>query len=72
MPVGSDPEEFAISLDGSKLYVANEDVGLASVVDAGSGQIIKTLPVGDEPEGVGISPDGKMVYVTSETTARFR
>src|SRR5262245_28839595 len=40
MPVGSDPEEFAISLDGGKLYVANEDVGLASVVDVRSGQII--------------------------------
>ena len=66
MPVGSDPEEFAISLDGGKLYIANEDVGLASIVDARSGQIIKTLPVGDEPEGVGISPDGKVVYVTSE------
>jgi YVTN family beta-propeller protein len=66
MPVGSDPEEFAISLDGGKLYVANEDVGLASVVDARSGQIIKTLPVGDEPEGVAISPDGKVIYVTSE------
>ena len=34
MPVGSDPEEFVLSLDGGKLYIANEDVGLASVVDA--------------------------------------
>jgi len=66
MPVGSDPEEFAISPDGSKLYVANEDVGLASVFEVSSGQILKSLSVGDEPEGVGISPDGKVVYVTSE------
>src|SRR5262245_22378699 len=66
MPVGSDPEQFVISHDGGKLYVANEDVGLATVVDATSGQIIKELPVGKEPEGVGISPDGKVVYVTSE------
>ncbi|HEV2669414.1 MAG TPA: hypothetical protein VG324_31145, partial [Blastocatellia bacterium] len=66
MPVGSDPEQFVISHDGARLYVANEDVGLASVVDARSGQIIKTLPVGKEPEGVGISPDGKVIYVTSE------
>src|SRR5262245_22231788 len=51
VPVGSDPEEFAISPDGGKIYVANEDAGLATVVDAGSGQIIKTLPVGNEPEG---------------------
>lgn len=66
MPVGSDPEEFTLSLDGSKFYVANEDVGVASIVNVASGQIIKSLPVGDEPEGVGITPDGKFVYVTSE------
>lgn len=66
MPVGSDPEEFAIGPDGSKMYVANEDVGLCSVVELSSGRIITSLPVGEEPEGVGISPDGKVVYVTSE------
>src|SRR5215470_9249337 len=43
MPVGSDPEQFAISHDGDKLYVSNEDVGLASVVDISSGQVIKSL-----------------------------
>ncbi|HMV50558.1 MAG TPA: hypothetical protein PKD31_22655, partial [Blastocatellia bacterium] len=66
MPVGSDPEEFALSLDGAKFYVANEDTGTASVVKTAGGQIIKSLKVGDEPEGVGITPDGKFVYVTSE------
>jgi YVTN family beta-propeller protein len=66
MPVGSDPEQFVISHDGGKLYVANEDAGQATVVDAKSGQIIKSLQVGQEPEGVGISPDGKVIYVTSE------
>ena len=66
MPVGSDPEQFVISHDGRKLYVANEDVGLASLVEVSSGQIVKSLEVGEEPEGVGISPDGKFVYVTSE------
>ncbi len=66
LPVGSDPEEFAVSPDGGKFYVANEDVGVASVVDISSSRIITSLPVGDEPEGVAISPDGKVVYVTSE------
>jgi YVTN family beta-propeller protein len=66
MPVGSDPEQFAISNDGSKLYVSNEDVGLVSMVDVSSGQVVKSLQVGKEPEGVKISPDGKAVYVTSE------
>jgi YVTN family beta-propeller protein len=66
MPVGSDPEQFAISRDGAKLYVSNEDVGLASMVDLSNSQVLKSLPVGKEPEGVSISPDGKTVYVTSE------
>src|ERR1700723_3363634 len=29
---GSDPEEFSLSLDGTKLYVSNEDVKTASVI----------------------------------------
>ena len=66
---GSDPEQIAVSSDGAKLYVANEDVGLASIVDVATNRVIKTFPVGDEPEGVGISPDGKTVYVTSEDDA---
>jgi DNA-binding beta-propeller fold protein YncE len=44
IPGGSDPEEFAVSPDGSKLYVANEDAGQASIVDIASGQIFKSLP----------------------------
>ena len=30
---GSDPEQLAVSKDGTKLYVANEDVALASIID---------------------------------------
>ena len=66
---GSDPEQLAVSLDGTKMYIANEDVGLASIVDIAENRVLKTLEVGDEPEGVGISPDGKFVYVTSEDDA---
>ena len=68
---GSDPEQMAISADGTKLYVANEDVGLATIVDIAANKVIKTIPVGDEPEGVGISPDGKTVYITSEDDAEI-
>ncbi len=63
---GTDPEQLAISADGTRLYVANEDAGEASVVDVASGEILAALPVGGEPEGVRISPDGSVVYVTSE------
>ena len=63
---GTDPEQVAVSADGTRLYVANEDAGEASVVDIATGEILAALPVGGEPEGVRISPDGSVVYVTSE------
>jgi YVTN family beta-propeller protein len=63
---GSDPEEFAFSKDGKRLYVANEDASGLSVVDLDTGNVSKTLPAGEEPEGVTLSPDGRFVYVTSE------
>ncbi len=63
---GSDPEQFAISKDGKRLYVANEDAAGVSIIDLDSSKILGTVPTGEEPEGVTLSPDGKFVYVTSE------
>ena len=69
IPAGSDPEQFCLSVDGTKLYVANEDVGVATVLDAATGSDLTYVPasrepesvfvsVSREPEGVGASPDG--------------
>ncbi len=63
---GADPEQLAVSADGTRLYVANEDTETLSVVDVASGKIVAAVKVGEEPEGVTIRPDGKVVYVTSE------
>jgi len=63
---GSDPEQTAISSDGSRLFVANEDVGETSVVSVDDGHVLASLKVGGEPEGVEMRPDGQVVYVTSE------
>ena len=67
LAAGSDPEQFDLSKDESRLFVANEDTGRASVVDIASGKIVGSIPVGSEPEGVVMSPDGKSVLVTSES-----
>src|SRR5438034_3254218 len=67
LPGGSDPEQFVVSRDGTRLYVSNEDASTASVVDLRSGKVVQTIPVGEEPEGVALSPDGKSVFVTSES-----
>ena len=64
---GSDPEQFALSSDGRKLFVANEDTATMSVVDVASGGVIGSVAVGREPEGVGITPDGRWVLITNES-----
>ena len=35
---GSDPEQFCLSPDGKRIYIANEDVGVATVLDAETGK----------------------------------
>ena len=65
---GSDPENFALNADGTRIYISNEDVGAATVLNALTGKAITFVPVSSEPEGVGVSPDGKFFYVTCETT----
>ena len=64
---GSDPEEFALSKDGSRIFVSNEDIKTATVINIGTGKVEHIIPVGGEPEGVGVTPDGKQFYVTCET-----
>ncbi len=67
LPGGSDPEQFDISPDGTRLYVSNEDADMATIVDIPSGEVVRSVEVGREPEGVKISPDGSVFYVTGET-----
>ena len=70
LQAGTDPEQVAVSRDGTRAFVANEDAALASVVEIETGAILAELPVGGEPEGVTISPNGSWVYVTSENDSQ--
>lgn len=63
---GSDPEEFALSSDGRRIYISNEDTKTASVIGIASGKLEHIIPVGQEPEGVTTTPDGRQFYVTCE------
>jgi YVTN family beta-propeller protein len=66
LPGGSDPEQFDVSPDGTRLYIANEDSSMMSAVDIAHGTVVSRTPIGREPEGVRVSPDGRVVFVTSE------
>lgn len=63
---GSDPEQFDLGNDG-RLYVANEDIATATVLDTKTGKIIARVKVGEEPEGVRVSPNGLYTLVTNES-----
>jgi YVTN family beta-propeller protein len=63
---GPDPEQVAISRDGTRVFVANEDAAQLSVIDTADGRVVDTFKVGAEPEGVSLHPGGSLVYVTSE------
>lgn len=67
LQAGSDPEQFDLSADGKRLFVANEDIASVSVVEIESRKIVGRIAVGLEPEGVVTSPDGKWVLVTNES-----
>jgi len=67
LPAGADPEKFAVAKDGQRLYVSNEDVATASVVNIADGKVAHIIRVKKEPEGVALTPNGKYVYVTCET-----
>ena len=68
LPSGADPETLAVSPDGTRIFVSNEDANEASIVDVVSGKILRSLPVGVEPEGVTLSPDGRWCWVTAESS----
>jgi YVTN family beta-propeller protein len=67
LKAGSDPEQFDLSADGKRMYVANEDSATTSVVDIASGKVLERIKVGREPEGVVVSPNGRWVLVTNES-----
>ena len=67
LAAGSDPEQFDLSVDETRLFVANEDAGRMSVVEIESGKLIASIPVGIEPEGVAVAPNGHWVFVTNES-----
>lgn len=68
LPSGEDPEQFALAPDGARLFIANENNEVTTIVDLASKLVVGQVAVGVEPEGVAVSPDNKLAVTTSETT----
>jgi YVTN family beta-propeller protein len=67
LQAGSDPEQFTLSTDGKRLFVANEDTASATVVDVATGNVVTRIPVGSEPEGVVAAPNGRWILISNES-----
>lgn len=58
------PEEIAVSADGSTLLV-NSDGGTVSTIDVASGRLGTVETGGNDPSGVAFSPDARTGYATN-------
>ncbi len=67
------PSGMALSPDGSRLYVANANSDVVSVIDTESDMVIKELdprpmeglPLGSAPNALTLAPDGNTLYVAN-------
>lgn len=65
IPVGKFPAGVAVSPDGQRVYVANNQSDTVSVVDSVTYRVVATIPVGVNPTGLAVSPDGQRVFVAN-------
>lgn len=67
--VGVEPNSVALSLDGTRAYVANTVSGTVSVVKIDRTNqdysILATIPVGTEPYGLALTPAATKLYVAN-------
>ncbi|MCV7298439.1 beta-propeller fold lactonase family protein [Mycobacterium barrassiae] len=64
----SNPNEMAISPDGTRLYVTNNGFftgNTVTVIDTETNSVVAIITVGDEPREVAVSPDGATAYVAN-------
>lgn len=67
-PYGTQPDAEALSMDGTRLYVALAGLNAVAVLDARTPATLHRLgliPTGSLPSALALSPDGRFLYITS-------
>lgn len=57
---------FAVTPDGSTLYVTQMKIDAVTVIDVDTHTVTATIPVSTGPYGIAVSPDGAAVYVSRQ------
>ncbi len=61
----------AVAADGrGRLYLSHPDAGAISIVEGGTGRVLKRLPYTGQAFGIAADADGRFVYVGDWTTGR--
>jgi len=71
LPAGSDPEQFAVSSDGTRLFISNEDVATASVLNIASGKVEKSFPSTRSRKALASGPMARSFSSPAKLTGRF-
>ena len=72
IPVGINPQNLAVTPDGSQVWVADTgpqtgepSLGGIDVISTSTDKVTNTLPLSSDPRNIAFSPSGKTAYVTS-------
>jgi YVTN family beta-propeller protein len=69
IPVGSLPHFFAITPDGSTIYLTDTGSNSVAVIDAATNTVTATIGVGATPQGDAINSAGTAVYVANDASS---
>jgi YVTN family beta-propeller protein len=65
IPVGTFPDEVAITPNGDTAYVTNIFGNTVTPIDVATNKAGTSFNAGEEPEGIAITPNGETAYVTN-------